>query len=47
MAYTAMEKANNVCLYAVDVQPLGFINSSFCRNWAVGNPAGTMLDSLA
>ena len=25
----------------------GFINFVFCRNWAVRNPAGTMLDSLA
>ena len=23
----------------------GFINYVFCRNWAVGNPAGTRLDS--
>ena len=25
----------------------GFINYVFCRNWAVRNPAGTRLDSLA
>ena len=24
-----------------------FINYCFCRNWAVRNPAGTSLDSLA
>ena len=28
-------------------QNKGFINHSFCKNWAVRNPTGTRLDSLA
>ena len=43
------EKLIYVCFSTtlLPYQNKGFVNYVFCNNWAVRNPAGTRLDSLA